>query len=286
MSEPLESFGRFGDFPYELRQIVWHAALDNYLDSFPPRLFHVRGANKEMFTYWYTPGPPPMPPIAQVCRESHAAVKFYYISCQYQGYSGIYTLVFRSNRDVIHSFLMWHRNLDRIRNVGVDFFTMGKTTYMRQVLPQLVSRFPSLDTLYWLVPQRHWLYRRQIEPYCCCKLPSDLMDIPDEYDDLHPGFFDPENDDERERPNWGIIMRWLDVRARMTDVICEIREAGEIPREPKLQGMFIVRPECPGTSGIGTPCDLKDADDDFISKPYRREIPITKPPDTARPRWD
>ncbi|OTA84706.1 hypothetical protein M434DRAFT_377638 [Hypoxylon sp. CO27-5] len=309
MSEPLESFGRFNDFPPELRQAVWHAALDDYLDSFRPKLFDVSQVNnKHMFTYSYTPGPPPRPPIALVCHESRDVAKSYYTSCRYQGYRGLRGMSdahwFRPEKDILYlsggsmftrtfsnrpnpilELLPWPRKLDYVRNVGMDYFTMGSTPYVREIIPLLLSRFPSLDTLYWLVPQHHWVYRSQVESHCCLRLPSDLMDIPDGYDDLYPGFFDPENDELGDEPETRFLMRWPDVRTRMIDIIREIREAGEIPREPKLQGMFIIRPECPGSPEYDTPCELGEDTYGSAMRPYWRQIPFENLPDSVRPHW-
>ncbi|KAI1416259.1 hypothetical protein F5Y13DRAFT_206265 [Hypoxylon sp. FL1857] len=310
MQSSLERFERFVDLPYELRQAIWHAALDGYLDSFPARLFQIDDNDIQKtgkITYFYDPGPPPTPPVALACHESRAVAASYYTSCEYQGYHGLKAMSaahwIRPERDVLYLAhpTLWTYSLilevtlprhfsppeaETIHNLGMNFFNMNSTNYMRLALPKISSRCPLLRTLYVLVPQRHRVMLDELdnkcyEANCCTELPSDMVNIPDWYDDLDPGFFDQETADPETGQSWSVLKRWSGIRARMTDIIRDMVGKGEIPRELELQGAFIVRPECPGDEEEGWDCDIEECSPRLS---YTRKIPIPESPSVG-PHW-
>ncbi|KAI0842601.1 hypothetical protein F5Y06DRAFT_292535 [Hypoxylon sp. FL0890] len=103
------------------------------------------------------------------------------------------------------------------------------------------------------------------------ELPSDLVEIPDWYDDLKVRPYYPQIPFSEPVLSW----RWGDIRARMSDIIRDMVEKGEIPREIKLKGMFIVRPKCPEFFV----CQL----DAYTDSAYRRTIPTTE--SSVGPHW-
>ncbi|KAI1142555.1 hypothetical protein F5Y05DRAFT_409704 [Hypoxylon sp. FL0543] len=287
MSRASERFERFGDFPYELRQAIWHAVLDDYLDGFPARLFHVQKVRPGKFKYFCAPEPPPMPPVARVCHESRAAATFYYTSRGYRGYRDLKEMSdadwLRPEKDVLlfhggNNLVEVHGNDEAttyglVRNLGINYYLLASPGYLRETLPGILRQFHSLRTIYALVPQCHWLGSEfGTEAECCLELPSNLVDIPDSYDDLKPRSVYPETP-FAEAQSW----RWGDVRARMAGIIRSMMENGEISRDIKLQGTFIVRPKCPGFFV----CQL----DAYPHSAYRRRIPITESPSRVIPHW-
>ncbi|KAI4866718.1 hypothetical protein F4820DRAFT_240454 [Hypoxylon rubiginosum] len=273
MSTPLETFELFGQLPYELRRLVWDYSLDN----FPARLFQISRTNR--LPCW---AHPVSPPTVQACHESRAAAVSYHAACGRRGGSWRDVDVralsatgwFHPEKDVLY-FKTWqvpvppgggsssnpehvlarlgseYRNyqLSSVRNVAFHHRVLSNTRNTTQILQQFYCLLPSVETVYWLVPQRF----SEVGDMMAQKganynggdgrLPASLVEIPDSYARL--SYVEQRSSNGR----FPMHTTWWMVREQLAKEMRAMAESGRIPREPEVLGVFLVMPESPGKHG-------------------------------------
>ncbi|XXH03808.1 hypothetical protein Hte_010214 [Hypoxylon texense] len=268
MSAPLETFELFGQLPYELRRLIW----DYSLDSFPPRLYQIGHINR--LPCW---SQPPSPPTVQACRESRAAAVSYYAAAaaapgRLRGRRDVQALSatgwFRPETDILY-FKAWQApsrwirktlehtlarlgseyrdyRLASVRHVAFHHRALHDTVNTRLLLQPFYSLLPSIETVYWLVPQRVSEVGTLVAERGASfgggggdTLPASLVEIPDECTCV--SYRDPLES------RW--LRTWWEIKGQLAKEMHKMAERGGIPREPEVVGVFLVTPESPGKHG-------------------------------------
>ncbi|KAI1762395.1 hypothetical protein GGR53DRAFT_532670 [Hypoxylon sp. FL1150] len=262
----------FYRLPYKLRRAIWDLALDNI----PPRTF--------AFSFYDTCHPYKkliVPPVVQACHESRDAAVSYYRTRVFQDCRSAKKLSatgwFNPEKDILYFKMLIlesdvedmlarlkseYKNfgLDRVRSIALDKMGGdGEPTKEKLLIRQCFDVLPSVQTLYWLIPDKYITSPRG-KPGETLK---PLTMTPSPY--MRPGEVFPPV--QMVRP---LYADWWMTTERLRTCIESMIVRKEIPREPEvIEAMFAMpvqrqnavgRAFDPGRQHIGANSDAPPSD--------------------------